>query len=257
MKISLVCIAKDEDPYIKEWVEYHHKIGFDDIYIYENDWECKIDFPDYVHKIPFPGKCMQNPAYNDFLHNYSKDYDWCMMIDVDEYFVPYGYNSVGECLSSYSDYLGVGFNWRLFGSNGWDKVVDYDYSVINRFLKSQIGYNQHIKTCLNLSLIRTLIDINQLMFVNPHCVNISLNYNTIINSQKTSYVYGPFNPINYVNLKIPYIAHFITKSKEECYERRSKARADTETPRDDIEGFFTEHNVNDIENLDVLKYMNN
>lgn len=257
MKIALVCIAKDEDNYIKEWIDYHHKIGFDDIYIYENDWECKIDFPNFVHKIPFPGKVQQNNSYNHFLYNYSHLYDWCMMIDVDEYFVPYGYKNVGECLSNYSDYLGVGFNWKLFGSNGYDKVENNNYSVIQRFTKSQIGYNQHIKTTLNLSLLRTILNINQLIFVCPHCVNIGLNYNTIINAQKSSYVYGPFNKINDDNLKIPYIAHFITKSKEEFYERRSKCRADTETPRDDIEGFWKEHNLNETENLDVLKYMNN
>lgn len=254
MKLALVCIAKDEDPYIKEWVEYHRNIGFDDIYIYENNWECKTDFPNFVHKIKFQGKAQQNPSYNHFLHYYSSDYDWCMFIDVDEFFVPYGYSDVKSCLSQYNDYLGVGFNWRLFGSNNLDKVENNDYSVIRRFTKSQIGYNQHIKTCLNLKLIRTISDINQVVFVNPHCTNISLNYNVIVNAQMSGYVYGPFNKINDDKIKIPYIAHFITKSKEECYDRRSKIRADTPTPRDNIDQFWTEHNLNEVENYDVLNF---
>lgn len=34
MKTALVAIAKDEDNYLKEWVEYHLKIGFDDVYVF-------------------------------------------------------------------------------------------------------------------------------------------------------------------------------------------------------------------------------
>ena len=42
MKIALVCIAKNEDNYIKEWITYHKKLGFDDIFIYENDLDTII-----------------------------------------------------------------------------------------------------------------------------------------------------------------------------------------------------------------------
>jgi hypothetical protein len=34
MKSALVAIAKDEDDYINEWIEYHFKIGFDNIILY-------------------------------------------------------------------------------------------------------------------------------------------------------------------------------------------------------------------------------
>lgn len=38
MKTALVCIAKDEDHYIAEWIKYHTKLGFDEIFVYENSW---------------------------------------------------------------------------------------------------------------------------------------------------------------------------------------------------------------------------
>ena len=34
MKTALVCIAKDEDNYIDEWLKYHLKLGFSNIYVY-------------------------------------------------------------------------------------------------------------------------------------------------------------------------------------------------------------------------------
>jgi hypothetical protein len=38
MKVAIVCIAKNEDLYLEEWVNYHLKLGFDRIYIYMNNW---------------------------------------------------------------------------------------------------------------------------------------------------------------------------------------------------------------------------
>ena len=55
MKVALVCIAKNEDNYIEEWVLYHKKLGFDRIFIYENDWKCNLEYP-FLTKVPFPGK---------------------------------------------------------------------------------------------------------------------------------------------------------------------------------------------------------
>ncbi len=34
MDISLVCIAKDEDHYIDEWLDYHLKLGFTRVVVY-------------------------------------------------------------------------------------------------------------------------------------------------------------------------------------------------------------------------------
>ena len=38
MKTALVCIAKNEDHYIDEWIEYYLKLGIDHIFIYQNDF---------------------------------------------------------------------------------------------------------------------------------------------------------------------------------------------------------------------------
>ena len=38
-KTALACIAKNEDMYIDEWIEYHLKIGFDKIFIFCDYWK--------------------------------------------------------------------------------------------------------------------------------------------------------------------------------------------------------------------------
>lgn len=34
MKSAIVCIAKNEDHYIDEWIKYHLKLGFAKIFVY-------------------------------------------------------------------------------------------------------------------------------------------------------------------------------------------------------------------------------
>lgn len=34
MKTAIVCIAKNEDNYINEWIKYHTKLGFDYVCVY-------------------------------------------------------------------------------------------------------------------------------------------------------------------------------------------------------------------------------
>ena len=96
MKLALVAICSELDAryYALEWIKYHRHIGFDEIFIYLNNVDkqtrnnlenCKLG---YVHLIEWDGICQQIPAYNDFISRFSKDYDWALFIDVDEFFVP-------------------------------------------------------------------------------------------------------------------------------------------------------------------------
>ena len=60
MKTALVCIAKNER-YATEWVAYYRKIGFDKIFMYQNNWRYAMEW-DHFEKIPFDGDFMQKPA---------------------------------------------------------------------------------------------------------------------------------------------------------------------------------------------------
>ena len=256
MKIALVAIACNEDNYLREWFSYHNNIGFDDIYVYQNNWQFKEEVPSFVHLIDWPGEVQQLNAYNDFIKNKSKEYDWALFIDVDEYFVPNQFKDAKEAFEYYKNYYGVGFNWKLFGSNGLEKA-DYSKGVIERFTKSQYGLNKHIKTAINLKKCNEMCIIDYVRFCNPHFVGIAIRYFFTMRADLMKYVMGPFSEIDMFSTKTwdkPYIAHYITKSKEEFLERRSRVRADTNSARSNLEGFWNEHNLNEVDNFDVVKF---
>ena len=88
MKKSLVCIAKSEDLYIDEWIEYHQSLGFDEVFVYQNNWRYSGDKSKFknVHWIEFDGDCKQLAAYNDWLVNKSDGFSWAAFFDVDEFY---------------------------------------------------------------------------------------------------------------------------------------------------------------------------
>lgn len=58
MKTAIVCIAKNEDNYIDEWIKYHTKLGFDYVYVYQNDWRYAGDKSRFsnVHWLELDGR---------------------------------------------------------------------------------------------------------------------------------------------------------------------------------------------------------
>ena len=239
-KTALVCIAKNEDDYIHEWIDYHKKLGFDDIFIYQNNWECSIVSPN-VHSIKYDGKAKQLYAYNDFIKDYSCLYEWAAFFDVDEFLVLKKHDNIKDFLKEYNAYDSIAVNWVLFGDNGLNEVTNNHYSVLNRFTKRQIGVNPHIKSIVKLS--------ENFMFIeNPHCL---YNISWVDSNFKVSY--GPFNYEGDDN--IIQLNHYFSKTRTEYVKKIEKGRADnTRTVRTFEE--FDAHNFNDIYDFSALDFFN-
>lgn len=253
MKVALVCIAKDEDNYLGEWIDYHILLGVDEIFVYQNDWRFSLnDTYKNVHFIEFDGERKQLAAYSDFLKNYSRDFDYAIVIDVDEFVcLNCGYDNIKEYLNEFEstsvNHCNIALNWRLYGDNGFSKVVDRNYSLLNRFIRCQNGLNQHIKMILNLkSRINKTI-----RFINPHCIAESYSLPCVVNSNFSHYVRGPFNENEDLNNSKAWINHYYCKTHEEFMTNRlNKGKADflRSDPAQKLDlSLFEAHNFNDVE----------
>lgn len=164
-KVALVGIAKAEENYLKEWVDYHLKIGFDEIFIYQNDWTYpKQDITDErVHFGSISGLGMQTKCYNDFIMKYKDVFDFAAFIDIDEFLWLRDTTDVHEFLKDYFSDEAMFVNWRLFGDNGLAEVKDGNYSVIKRFTRCSNDLNPLGKNIINLRLTQ-----GNVLFHNPH-----------------------------------------------------------------------------------------
>ncbi len=134
MNIALVAIAKNEDHYIDEWLQYHFNLGFTKAFVYQNNWRYagdKTQYGDKVEWIEFDGEVQQLPAYNDFLFNRSEGFDFAAFIDVDEFIVLNKDPDINTFLEDYTDEFAVGLNWKVFGDSNLDFCGQW--SVLERF----------------------------------------------------------------------------------------------------------------------------
>jgi hypothetical protein len=238
MKVALVCIAKNEDNYIQEWVDYNLKLGFDHIFIYMNNWRTDIEHPQ-VTKIEFDGVSQQRNAYLNFTTHRKHDYDWAAFFDVDEFLVLKKHKVVQDFVQDYNNHVGIGINWYMFGNNGHTEVIDNEYSQIKRFTKRGSVMNEHVKTILNCRINSTM-DIH-----NP--------YNLRITSPNRVLFQGPFN--RNTNDEIAQINHYYCKTRLEFIEKCDRGRADSPMYRNTYEINYPPHNQNDVEDLWAYNFM--
>lgn len=132
MEYCAIClIAKDEEYYIKEWCEYHLRIGFDTIIIYDNG--SKIQLKDFLKNYidigrvivhDASGKFEQEKVYTSCIKKYKEKFKWIAFIDSDEFLFPKKTNNIKIFLAEYECYGGVVANWVNFGTSGILKRKD-------------------------------------------------------------------------------------------------------------------------------------
>lgn len=157
MKVALICIAKNEDLYLQEWINYNLKLGFDCIHIYQNDWRFldKEDNPKvFFHE--FDGQMkeddtesIQQKCYSKFIKDFHDVYEWAAFFDCDEFLVLKKHNNVKDFILDYSDYKSIAINWVLFGDNNLEFTPD-NTSVLKRFTKRKESVSHLIKVIAKL-----------------------------------------------------------------------------------------------------------
>lgn len=240
MSVALVCIAKNEDHYIDEWLQYNIKLQFSDIYVYQNDWRYSGNKMQYnnVHWCIMDGQKKQFDAYNDFIAQYGHLYNWACFFDCDEFLVMKGYDNVHKYFSQYNHLYGIAINWKIFGDS--NQHLNKDYSVLSRFKRCQIGLDKHVKPCLNLSKLKS-ISSKQLYFDNPHYIKYAYTNKIMKSSNGKCDVVGAFNDDYNDNV---YLCHFFGKTIEEFEQKQIRGRAASQNSMLTLQ-LFQQHNYND------------
>lgn len=134
---AVVLLIKNENRYLKEWLDWHLSIGFQHIYIYDNgdidhvqdiidlydeDIRARITVVDWTGHHTH----IQQDAYNHFMLNYKQDVRWGMFIDSDEFlrFTDGVTTDVNDFLRGYEDYTEVWGYEVEYDANGQEKYED-------------------------------------------------------------------------------------------------------------------------------------
>ena len=96
LKVIICAMARCENAYINDWCKYHLDLGFDEIYLYDNDEvdspyigdAIQADLKDRIHIINIRGmreQGLQFTIYKQFYFENQDKFDWCAFIDIDEF----------------------------------------------------------------------------------------------------------------------------------------------------------------------------
>lgn len=156
MKVAIIAIAKNEQLYIQEWIDYHLNLGFDKIIIADNDDELilsgftsdKVIIEDYTKVIR-----VQPKAYTELFNKYRDYYDWIAFFDIDEFLVLDGYQDVKQFLSGFNTDE-VRLNTKHFTDNDELDVIDGNYNVFERFRTEAnvFDLDRYFKTFVNTKI---------------------------------------------------------------------------------------------------------
>ena len=225
MKVALCTIGRLENQYAVEYVDYYKSIGFDKIFIYDNNHDGEEHFEDvlqsyvddgFVNVIDYRNKeAAQLSAYNDCYSKYGNEYDWIAFFDFDEFLTLVKDKDIKSYLSHFEGFQGVKINWMVHTDNNLIKSdgrgvlerfttpMEYDKCVTYKFPE-----NYHVK-----SILRTR---NGFVWnVTPHNINGAKYADSDGNETNDS----PFQKYSYESA---YIKHFTTKTIEEFINGKYK-----------------------------------
>jgi len=234
MEIVICAIARLENLYVKEWVDYHLSMGFTHIYLYDNNrageerlaevLNPEINYPNKVTIFPYHDvvNWPQMQAYGDFWNRIS--FDWAFFIDVDEFFTfgPKwkGSNNVAEFVNLYSDKAeAILINWMTYGDNEeifykpegvisrFPKPLPLKFSLTNSFGKQPV--NGHVKT-----MVKHTADFH---LFGPH---VGQGDYVCCNAEGAIVENKSWNPQQ--SYSIAYLRHYTTKTVSEFIESKSK-----------------------------------
>ena len=266
MKVALVACGRLENRYAVEWVEHYKQLGFDHIYIADNNREGEeyfgdvlqsyiddqfVTIYDYRHVHPVQFLC-----YYEIYYKISDDYDWIAFLDFDEFLFLTEDPNIKDYLSRdcFKNANQILINWKTYTDN--DLIYDDGRPCLERFTEisdrlyikyKEFNENSHVKCIIKTKLNN--ININAHFSMNFLLIKSTYTNNGI----KCHCDY--FQPINY---DLAYIKHFPTKTIEEFINTkfiRGVCDGNPKFKNYPLEWFFKYNNITD-EKLNYLKSIN-
>ena len=251
IKPVIVAIAKLESDYIVEWVNYHLALGFERIYLYDNE-----DIPVYqnlgekVTIFHMPGNTYPKPVQYHSLEHFNfniiqnKNITHVIHIDIDEFIALKKHSCIKDFIKEYftDDVAGIGINWRHFGDSG---QTEHSYEpVTKRFTMCEYKGNKTIKTLFDKTRFNGWRICHCISPKDPYIVK---NTNGLIIPE--SYCIPDYSVIQ--------INHYKCKTLIEFTNARTRGRCDIhntyiKTENDDFDRF----NYNEIQDLTAYYFYN-
>ena len=208
--VAIIACLKTEERYIKEWLDWHIKIGIDHFYLCDNnDSDYPIKLCDVIKEYIDKGIVevfnyndihpIQPHCYNDIYQKYGNLYDWYLIIDIDEFLViPKTNDDLKKFINTFPKYVdNIIFNWRYYGDNGL--IEDDGRGCLERFIEPVNIEGKIINGKSNK--FKSMIRNKQYFIDNYKDFNLKINNQHIIFNNSDILKYNICNIVKNINIK--------------------------------------------------------
>jgi len=223
-KIAIQCIARQEEKYFKEWIEYHLLIGIEHIFIYDNNdisekGKLKIFLRSVLSKENFTKievvawhesmMFQQFEALKDCVEKHKHEVKWLLSIDLDEFL--YLEKPMQKFLAEFDYASQVFFSWESIGADG---QIKYKYKpVVERFKKRF--------DCVDKAQGKVMFRPARMKNYRVHAVELFQGKTVNVLHKEI------IAPDSFANIfRTAWVKHYFTKSLEEWTEKMQRGCAD-------------------------------
>lgn len=255
-----VClIAKNEAPYLIEWIAYYRVLGFDDVVVYENNstdnsaalLRALASAGKIIHRRWTLGRTEspQITAYQDAIRKAKTD--WILFVDADEFLVLHQVDTVHEFLAPFNarpEVSAIGVNWRMFGDS--NQEAPDGRPVMERFTMAAVSdfvVNRHLKSFSRVKALGKMVHMHACQ-TNGQMVHPS-------GSPLKMTDWGLSDEIE---LEVAQVNHYYTKTIAEYQAKKARGQGGAGENSPEVkywynDASFRDHNRNDVEDLAILR----
>ena len=235
-ELTVAAIFKCESRYIAEWIAWHRMVGVGEFWLYDND-----DQPDpdthrvlapyiaagIVSLVHLPGKKRQSNAYWEVRQRAERQQDqtkWVAVIDLDEFLQPMDGESILGVLDRLDgpDVAGVVGSWACFGSS---RYYNPPRSCVGSFTfrpPLEFHWNRVIKQVFRAGRVTSHLSPHEFPAAPGFRVIDTLGESHTGALRSGDGIWDGFR-----------VAHYITRSKDDYYDKLRRGFADQDVPRPD------------------------
>ena len=253
IKICICTIGKQENKYIKEYIEYYKNFGIDKIFLYDNNNingeyfdDIIIEYinQDFVEIKNWRGiKSPQMRIYYDCYNKNFNRFDWIIFNDIDEYLYLKNYNNVKAFLNQFKfrKCENIQLNWLLYTDNN---LMYYQNESLKKRFTEKDPYSNKRKINKHS---------NGKSILRGHIPNINItNFHCISDDIRTCDGFGIERKFLKPDYKYYYFKHYYCKSTEEFIEKLKKGDVYILTNSAKINFYFSYNKIT-IEKLNYIQ----
>jgi len=230
IKVALICCGRLENRYAIEFIEYYKELGFDHIYIIDNNHDGEEYFEDILQFLIDKNfvtiynyrnlEAIQWHAYKEIYEKINNKYDFVFFCDFDEFLTLVKDINIKEYLTRncFNNYNQILINWKIYSDN--DLIYDDGRGCLERFLveSTYSGWKN--------GLVKPFLRSNIKDIYLPGTVHIFKDNNSILDSTSCNNC-GIKTELHksgciYPNYELAYIKHFTTKTIDEYVHKKIK-----------------------------------